>query len=476
MSTRVVSVARLLTACAIVLLLAPVLRADASDAVLYRVFLRDGSALVSYGEFARVADRVVLSIPIGEGPTPLLQLVTIAESAVDWERTDRYAEAARARQYADTRGESDFTLLSSEVARVLNEVALSSDPAKRLALATEARRVLAQWPSQHYGYRASDVAQLSAWLDEVVSELRAAAGQSRFDLSFTATTAAPPAEQLLGAPTLRESIELAFAAARITPEPSERISLLRAVETALGSLDGRQGQNGPQRNRTPDPAWAAALRTRAAKEISSEVEIGRTYADLSSRLLADADRRARRADVRGVEDIIKKAAAEDAKLGRVRPHEAAALLAALDAKLNAARRLRLARDAWSARLNVLKEYRGKVKFAFDQFHRSKSSLNDIRQLAGPSSGALSRMAERVTAGYHDLALIKAPSEVEKAHALIGSALHMAGRAADARRKAMTSGDLKTAWDASAAAAGALMLYEQALQELERVVTIPELRD
>ena len=84
--------------------------AAASDAVLYRVFLRDGSALVSYGEFARVADRVVVSVPIGEGATPALHLVSIAESAVDWERTDRYAEAARARRYADTRGESDFTL------------------------------------------------------------------------------------------------------------------------------------------------------------------------------------------------------------------------------------------------------------------------------------------------------------------------------------------------------------------------------
>ena len=34
--------------------------ASAADALLYRIFLRDGSTLVSYGDFARVADRVVL--------------------------------------------------------------------------------------------------------------------------------------------------------------------------------------------------------------------------------------------------------------------------------------------------------------------------------------------------------------------------------------------------------------------------------
>src|SRR3712207_5020641 len=113
--------ARARAVCAVVLLLGTAAHtAAASEAVHYRVFLRDGSALVSYGEFARVADRVVISIPIGEGATPELQLVTIPETAVDWERTDRYAEAARARRYADTQGEADFALLSAAVARALN--------------------------------------------------------------------------------------------------------------------------------------------------------------------------------------------------------------------------------------------------------------------------------------------------------------------------------------------------------------------
>ena len=168
--------------------------AGAADAVLYRLFLHDGTTLVSYGDFARVADRVVFSMPIGglEGGAPRLELVSIPESTIDWPRTDAYAYAARARHYADTRGEMEFGRLSTRVAEALNAVALTEDPARRLALADGARKALAEWPSRNYGYRAADVAQLTALLDEVVSELRVAAGQSRFDLSLVSNTAPPP--------------------------------------------------------------------------------------------------------------------------------------------------------------------------------------------------------------------------------------------------------------------------------------------
>ena len=39
-------------------------RAEALDAVLYRIFLTGGSSLVSYGEYSRVGDDVVFSPPI----------------------------------------------------------------------------------------------------------------------------------------------------------------------------------------------------------------------------------------------------------------------------------------------------------------------------------------------------------------------------------------------------------------------------
>jgi hypothetical protein len=72
----------------------------ASDATLFRLYLKDGSTLVSYGEYTRVDDRVVFSMPVG-GPLdePRLQVVWIAATSVDWTRTNRYADSALVSAY-----------------------------------------------------------------------------------------------------------------------------------------------------------------------------------------------------------------------------------------------------------------------------------------------------------------------------------------------------------------------------------------
>ena len=193
---------------------------NGAPAVLYRVFLKDGGVLVSYGEFARVADRVVLSIPIGgTDASPVLHVISIAENAVEWQRTNAYAQAARARHYAETQGESDFARLTRQVSDTLYKVGSTDDPARRLALAESARNELVEWPQTHFGYRAEELQQLTTWLDQVVSELRVAAGQKSFDLALVAnvTTPAIPAVEMLPAPTFRDRLENGFAAARSRP-------------------------------------------------------------------------------------------------------------------------------------------------------------------------------------------------------------------------------------------------------------------
>ena len=52
--------------------------AAADDVTLLRVFLKDGTVLVSYGEPARVDDRVVFSMPTAATPNPPLHLVNLA--------------------------------------------------------------------------------------------------------------------------------------------------------------------------------------------------------------------------------------------------------------------------------------------------------------------------------------------------------------------------------------------------------------
>ena len=102
-----------------------------------------------------------------------------------------------------------------------------------------------------------DVAQLVGMLDEVISELRVAAGQSSFDVSLVANVAMATPEELLPTPSFRESMEQALAAAASVAEPSERISLLDAVTAAL-TEPARGG------------GWAAALRLRALTEVAAE--------------------------------------------------------------------------------------------------------------------------------------------------------------------------------------------------------------
>src|SRR5512140_268790 len=99
---------------------ARVAAAAESDVTLFRVFLKDGTTLVSYGEPARVGDRVVFSMPTGApGPDTPLHLVDLAAARIDWDRTERYAEAARATHYIATRAEDDYAELTNSVARTL---------------------------------------------------------------------------------------------------------------------------------------------------------------------------------------------------------------------------------------------------------------------------------------------------------------------------------------------------------------------
>ena len=410
-------------------------RADAAESVLYRLFLMDGTTLISYGEFARVADRVVFSIPLGDTTeSPSLQLVSIPQSSVDWERTDRYSDAVRARRFAETRGESDFAGLSSRVTDALNQIALTSDPARRLAMALEARGNLARWPSENYGYRATDVAQLVGMLDEVISELRVAAGQSSFDLSLVANVTPPAAEELLPAPGFRETMEQAVAAASATSEPTERVSLLRAVAAAL-----------------QEPARAGGWAITAATA------------------------RAARGDVTGVQSLVQTVLKTDDRLGRRRPQETAALLAFLDLRLDEARRLRLARDAWVLRMGLFRTYRAAIAPAIEELRRSTRSLESIRQLAGPEPRLLPRLEQRLVMGKLEIAAITPPVELQPAHELLAAAFQMARRAATGRRNAVSSGNMTLAWEASSAAAGALMLLERAAQELDRLTAPPSNR-
>src|SRR5262245_55076172 len=201
----------------------------AAEATIFRLFLLDGSVLVSYGEFARVDDRVIFSTPVGGRPEePRLQVATVRAALVDWPRTDRYSVSARFQRYAQSRGEEDFRVLSNEVALALNDVALSSNRQQALALAEKVRRSVAEWPQAHYGYRSGDVREIVSVLDEAITSLRAATGGAAFELSLVAMAETPPLEPLLGMPTQREQFDSLMHLADLSVS-SERVALLQAA-------------------------------------------------------------------------------------------------------------------------------------------------------------------------------------------------------------------------------------------------------
>ncbi len=73
-----------------------------------------------------------------------------------------------------------------------------------------------------------------------------------------------------------------------------------------------------------------------------------------------------------------------------------------------------------------------------------------------------------------MANVAPPEEAAGAHALLLSAVQLAGNAAQIRREAALAGDMSRAWDASSAAAGALMLGAKARTDILSALRPPQL--
>ena len=434
-------------------------------ATIFRVFLTDGTSLVSYGEPARVGDRVVFSMPTAANlENPPLHLVNLAAGTVDWARTERYADSARAAKYYAGRAEADYAALTDQVAAALTAVASATEPAARLAIVEKARRTLADWPRTHYNYREAEIRPMLGMLDEIVGELTAIAGGSRFDLAFVARTdSRVEREPLMPLPTPRDTVEQVLAAARLAESPAERVSLLTA---ALGAIER-------DADRLPSD-WRAETRIVLGKTLAAELDIERQYQLLTNRILALASARANAADVRGVERLRRDVESADLQLGQKRPDVIGSLLVSLEAHLDSARSLRLAHDRWELRKQDFRVYGNQMTAPLSRLERLQLLLGDIKSLVGSSPFALSaiqRGADQVTKA---LSAITPPAEFRSVHALFLSAAHLADTAAKIRMEAALTGDLRRAWDASSAAAGSLMLEAQARNEFKTLFQRPQL--
>jgi hypothetical protein len=259
-------------------------------------------------------------------------------------------------------------------------------------------------------------------------------------------------------------ITQAIAVAKATDIPADRVSILRGVMSAIDN----------PRNVLPE-AWADPTRKWALHTIKQEAAVGRRYAALTSTLLKAATNAAGRADVRAVERVLETVTRRDAQFGRRRPDEINALLDQVRRQLDAARRLRLARDQWLERAGSYRAYRRVIAPVVDGLMRAQRNLDDIKRLAGSDASLLIALGERLATNVKTLGVVPVPDELKPAHALLVSAVNLAETAVRTRRQATVSGELALAWDASSAAAGSMMLLTKAREDMEAAVRIPQIR-
>jgi hypothetical protein len=432
-------------------------------APLFRVILNDGTALVSFGEFTRVGDRVVFSMPLDSPRGERLQLVNLPAAVVNWESTDQYAAATRYARYVATRAESDYAVLTGQVASALNEIALAKDPARRLQIADQTRRMLAAWPVEHYGYRSADVSEMLSLLSSTISELRGDTNLQQFAFDLVARIE-PPSMLLLPDPTATQAIEQVLLAARLSDVPAERITLLRSAISAIDEKAARLPKN-----------WAHQTRASAKATLDAELAIERRYAELSRTTVARASTAAAAADVRGVEKTMATLQAGDRSLGGRRKDQLTGLLALLQEKLDSARRLRLLRDQWARKAEAFRAYQDQVRTPIDRLTKLGPRLLDVKSLAGPDISSLPDLVQRFERISRQLALIKAPDDLVQAHATLQSAAELGQQALRTRERATIQGDVAMAWDASSAAAGSIMMLAEARRQIDAVTRQPELR-
>lgn len=374
----------------------------------FRLFLAQGGDLVVRGDYVRVGDRVVFLLPLHEDEALRpSQLVTVPAAAVDWDTTGRYSAAVRAARYAAAGG-----------------------------------------------YRAQQVVEIVALLDEAVAADTDTAGD--LSVSLIATTARPHPLPVLPAPSLQEIIARALTAARLTPVPEERLAILHA---AVATLDDPHSAVGAE--------WRAVTRVIAARDLDAEARSASAYAELRRSALAEAAGHARRADVRGVRSVLDTVQARDNELGGRNPDQLTALLAALEAHLADARALRLERDRRLQRTAATHTYHAGVRVVMDRFAASRAALDDIRLVAGTSFAVLASLERRLQDAADDLAGHAPPIEIRPSHDLLRQAFRLAAGAARQRLQAVQHADPRTAWDSAAAAAGALMLFDRAAALLDR---------
>lgn len=422
---------------------------------VFRVFLKDGTALASWGEYAAVGDTLVLTIPMGAGAKRTYEFVTLPVSSVDMPRTEKYAEAVRAAQFASTRGAAEYGELRERLAKQLAAIPSLKDAGERIAAAESARQQLLDWADTSHGYRATEVHELLQIFQSTIIDLRVAAGESRFSINLSAgiAPAAPP--RLRAAPTAAETVALALRAAAATGDEEVRKAILKRARATASSVPGAAG---------------SALRKAVAGRLAAEARIDSLYRWLRTDTARQASKAVSAGDARAVSALRQRIAKLDRGWGRKRPSQVTDLLASLDRSYEAAAEHRLVLDQWDSVRRELVAYQKQVSPFVVAINRLTPTLNAIGDLASTPVTGLVRLQGETASMIASFGRLTPPPAAAAAHGLLGQAIERADFAVRTRHTAVTTRQLAVARDAASAARAArarLAEAKSALASLNR---------
>ncbi len=419
----------------------------------FRVFLTDGRVFASHGECAALEDELVCVVKLGgQGVPESHDLVTVPLGKVDQERTAEYARALRAAHYGATWGAREYADLTADVSRALAELEASDDRDRRLGIAQVARARLVTWAGDHFGYKADELRQLVTLFDEVISELRAAAGLSQFSLDLVANLAPVSEIPLLPAFTGVESITAALAAASVTEVAAERLALLRsAARVASATADA-----------------PAALRAEVTGALRTEEHINAKYRALMTNAITRAAVAVRYGRPGVVQRFVREVEAADVALGSRRPREMAAFLRRLRTEVTLAQEQQAAYARWNLVKNQLFAYERRVGPVFDGWVSQRVVLKALHDQEIPRPAALDAALRRfasLEATLATLAAMPPPAELHDVHALLRTAVQMARQGLVLGRRVQVAMNDDIARNGSAAVAGAELLLARGRQGL-----------
>ena len=398
-------------------------------------FCPTAPALASFGEWARVDDRLVFSMPLAAGRRTRGPASRVAPGAARRPGPHRALRRPRARRQlrGDPRRGRLRALERGGRAERSTRWRSSPIPTQRLATAERARRSagrLAGCALRLPGRRGPRVRRRARRCDRRPARV----GRRQRDSARPVAADddhAPPREPLLPPPNHAEIVQQLMAASTLVDSPAEKVSLLQIGRRAHRS----RGRSAAGVVRVDDSRHRARRHRRGAADRRARMA-GCATGTLAEAVAATPNAPTSAASSGCAQRVREQDAASSA---RRRPDDVAAIVATLDAHLDAAHRLRLAHDQWLLASSALRALPAapSTPYVPGACRRARDSLDDIRSLAGPAAAALAparATSDSPRAGRHRA--VEPPAELAAVHAVFRSAYALAENAVQLRLDAV----------------------------------------